>query len=287
MTQTTDPGDLVAVIGLGTMGRKIVRLCLAHNFRVLAMSRTPESGRRHLEQIRLDLMAKVSERHISEEQAESMLGGLQLISKLNELGQACFVIEAISEEVATKQNLYRKIEPFVGDDTILATNTSSFSVTELAKGVRSQSRFVGMHFFNPPEVMRLVEVRGSRETSPRAIDGARAMAGRLGRNPIVVPDEPGYYVNRILFPMIIEGIMVFESSGGNPEDIDDAMKLGANLPMGPLELSDYIGNDIVMDVCQILRERTGEARFEPPKLLVNLVREGKLGRKSGQGFHKY
>lgn len=283
----SESSELVAVIGLGTMGKKIVRLCLAHNLRVLTMSRTHESGMMHVAQIGQDLKAKVSKKQLSEEQVKLMLGNLRLVDDIKELGQASFVIEAISEEIAAKHDLYRRIEPHLGEDAILATNTSSFSVTELSKGLRNGSRFVGMHFFNPPEVMRLVEVRGSKETSQRTLDIAREMAGRLGRNPMVVPDEPGYYVNRILFPMIIEGIKVAESSGGDPRDIDDAMKLGAHLPMGPLELSDYIGNDVVLDICRILRERTGEARFEPPELLVRMVRDGMLGRKTGQGFHRY
>jgi len=287
MTPNAGSSGLIAVIGLGTMGRKITSLVLAHNFRVLSMSRTPESGKRHLEQIRQELMARVSRKQLSEEQATSRLGNLRLVGEIKELGQASYVIETISEEIDAKLNLYHKIEPHLGKDTILATNTSSFSVTELSKGLVTRSRFVGMHFFNPPDVMRLVEIRGSKESSQNTLRAARELAEQLGRTAIVVPDEPGYYVNRVLFPMIIEGIRVYELSGGNPKNIDNAMKLGANLPMGPLELSDYIGNDIVMDICRSLEKRTGESRFGPPEILVKLVAEGKLGRKTREGFHKY
>lgn len=287
MVRNRDPDELVVVIGLGTMGRKLTRLCLASNLRVLAMSRSPQSEKKHLDQIRQDLMVKVSKGQVTAELVGLMLGRIELVRSLEDLGQAEFVIEAISEDATAKRDLYRQIEPYLADNAILATNTSSLSVTELSKGVENRSRFVGMHFFNPPEVMKLVEVKGSKETAHDTLEKVIAMAKRLGRSPLVVPDEPGYYVNRVLFPMIVEGIRVLESFGGNPKDIDDAMKLGANLPMGPLELSDYIGNDIVLNICEILVERTNDSRFEPPKLLTRMVLEGKLGRKSRQGFYKY
>jgi 3-hydroxybutyryl-CoA dehydrogenase len=216
-----------------------------------------------------------------------MLARLRLVGDLKNLAEVPFVIEAITEEVVAKEALYRQIEPHLNKSAIVATNTSSLSVRELSTEFEHPSRFVGTHFFNPPDVMKLVEVRGSSLTSKKTLEEACSMATRLGRYPLIVPDEPGYYVNRILFPMLIEGIKVLESSKQSPKDIDDAMKLGANMPMGPLELCDYIGLDIVMDICHILRERTHEDRFEPPKLLVKMVAEGRLGRKSGEGVYKY
>lgn len=279
--------ETVAVIGMGTMGRKIILLCLSAGLNVLAMSRSRQSSEKHLTQIRNELQTRVAKGRMAQSDVDTMMQRIQVIGEPEMLSRADFVIEAVNEDLNIKRALYREIDTHLAEKAAVATNTSSLSVSELSAGFADRSVFAGMHFFNPPEVMKLVEVRGSPETSQSALERACKLSERLGRTPIIVPDEPGYYVNRILFPMIIEGIRVLEASGGRPDDIDKAMQLGANLPMGPLRLADFIGNDIVLDICEILQERTGDNRFQPPELLRQMVSQGKLGRKSKLGFYEY
>ena len=281
------PTDSVAVVGLGTMGIKITELCLSHGFRVIGVGHTAESGKRALEKLSRDLSRKVEKGKVSPETKERMLSSFRLAETPAEIGNASIIMEAVTEDVLVKRRVYREIEPLVRGDAILATNTSSLSVAELASELARPDRFVGLHFFNPPEVMKLVEVRRGERTAQDAVRRSSEFAAKLGRTPISVPDTPGYYVNRILFPMLIESILVSDSPSANSKDIDQAMKLGANHPMGPLELCDFIGNDVVLRICEILHERTRDHRFEPPAKLVEMVKQGKLGRKTGEGFYKY
>jgi 3-hydroxybutyryl-CoA dehydrogenase len=287
MVSTLNSHTPVAVIGLGTMGRKIVRLLAASGFTVTTMSRNKESGLKHLDEIKKDVESKVSKGRLTREEADCTMSRIRLTDSHASLKDSMLVIEAVTEDVDAKISLYKQIEPFLPRDAVVATNTSSLSITELSKGLKNPDRFVGMHFFNPPDVLKLVEVKGSPSTAKSVLDAACEMARMVGRTPLVVPDEPGYYVNRVLFPLIIEGIKIVESSGADPKDVDSALKLGANLPMGPLELADYIGNDIVLSICGILKRRTNESKFDSPNLLVKMVDEGRLGRKSGHGFYKY
>lgn len=282
-----DQPTIIGVIGLGVMGRKIASLCLSHGFGVLGAGRNPQSGIRGLTLIKDDLRSRVTRGRLGEDEMMSMLSRMRVAEDYAELSECEMLIEAISENHDMKMDLYSIVEASIGPETIVASNTSSLSISELSTSFRSPSRFVGMHFFNPPNAMKLVEVKCSPHTSSVVRVRICEIAEALDRTPIVVPDEPGYYVNRILFPAIIEAIRVLESSGGDPKDIDSAMKLGANLPMGPLELADYIGNDVVLNICGILRERTDEDKFNPPAILKKLVSEGRLGRKSGEGFHRY
>ena len=279
--------DTVAVVGLGTMGRKIAELCLANGFHVIGASRTIESGRKAYEKLSLDLTRKAEKGKITPEAKNAMLSRIRLAENLSDLAEASIVIEAVNEDLQVKKDVYRKVEAHIPSSTLLATNTSSLSVTELGNELAHPQRFVGLHFFNPPDVMRLVEVRKGGKTSIGVTEASTEFARRLGRTPIIVPDIPGYYVNRLLFPMLIESMLVLDSDNTNPKDVDDAMKLGANHPMGPLELCDFIGNDVVLRICEILYERIHDPRFEPPSILVEMVSQGKLGRKTGEGFYKY
>jgi 3-hydroxybutyryl-CoA dehydrogenase len=279
--------NVVAVIGMGTMGRKIAELCLANGFHVIASCRTAESSRTALERLSKDLTRKVERGKISHENESLMLSRFRLAEKSVDLAKASIVIEAVNEDIHVKKEAYKKIEEHILNEAILATNTSSLSVTELGNELAHPERFIGLHFFNPPDVMRLVEVRRGARTSNDIVEASTEFARKMGRTPIMVPDEPGYYVNRILFPMIVESILVLDSNDADPKDVDDAMKLGANHPMGPFELCDFIGNDVVLKICEILYERTHDPRFEPPSRLIEMVRLGKLGRKSGEGFYKY
>jgi len=277
----------VAVVGLGTMGRKLVTMCLENDLCVVVLGRTPKSGKAALDRLMVDLKRKVENGKISLDRFTSMMSRVHLANDPQDLKGAFLVIEAVSEDMKIKKQVYQRIEPHISSKAILATNTSSLPVTELGSALENPSRFIGLHFFNPPEVMKLVEVRAGAKSSKETTSAAINFAKWLGKTTLLVPDIPGYYVNRILFPMLIESILVFEASGTDPKDIDTAMKLGANHPMGPLELCDFIGNDVVLSICNALWKTTRDRRFEPPKLLGEMVAQGKLGRKTGEGFHRY
>lgn len=281
------PRRTVAVVGLGTMGRKIATMCLENDLDVVILGRTPESGKAALDRFMIDLKRKVEKGKISMDLLLSMTSRIHLANGPQDLGDAFLVIEAVNEDLKIKKQVYQRIEPHISRKAILATNTSSLPITELGSALKDPSRFVGLHFFNPSEVMKLVEVRGGAKTSKETTSAAINFAKGLGKTTLLVPDIPGYYVNRMLFPMLIESILVFEASGTDPKDIDTAMKLGANHPMGPLELCDFIGNDVVLSICNALWKTTNDRRFEPPELLRKMVAQGKLGRKTGEGFHRY
>jgi len=277
----------IGIVGLGTMGRSIAKLCLGKGFKVISTARTPESSKRELDILLNDLKKKVAKGKLTQEEFDKMAGNIRLSKDLSDYSEAGFVIEAIYEDEKAKEELYGSLEPVLGKNIILATNTSSLSIEDLSIHLEYPSRFLGLHFFNPAEIMKLVEVRRSTKTNDESTEKAKAIVESLGKNPIMTPDLPGIYVNRILFPMLLESISVLESTDCPLKDIDDAMKLGANLPMGPLELCDFIGNDIVLNISNVLLDHTGDLRFKPPKLLHDMVREGRLGRKSGRGFYEY
>lgn len=277
----------VGIIGLGTMGRGLGKLCLGKGFSVVFLSRTPESGERGIAHLKKELNARLEKGKITREELESMVSRVKLTDDPKDLSAAGIVIEAIYEDAEVKGKLLRTIEPSLPSGLIIASNTSSIFIEELSGYLKHPSRFLGLHFFNPPEVMKLVEVKRSRETDDATVSAAREFLDQLGRTPIMTPDLPGLYVNRILFPMLLEGISVLEVTGAPIEEIDKAMKLGANVPMGPFELCDFIGNDIVLEISNVLLSHTGDLRFKAPKLLERMVKEGKLGRKSGRGFYEY
>jgi len=277
----------VCIAGLGTMGRSLAKLYASKGFTVKVISRTPESGKRGLDRLTGELKSRMDKGKLSPDEYSRITSRITLAKDVSEFADAEIIVEAIYEEEKAKEEFYSTIETKVPEDTVIATNTSSLSIDELSHRMRHPSRFIGMHFFNPAEVMRLVEVRRSGKTSDTTAAFATEIAKLLGKTPINVPDSPGMYVNRILFPMLLEGISVLETAKSPIKDIDDAMKLGANLPMGPLELCDFIGNDIVLEISEILLEHTGDLRFKPPELLKQMVKEGRLGRKNGRGFYEY
>jgi len=277
----------VCIAGLGTMGRSLAKLYASKDFTVKVISRTPESGKRGLDRLMGELKSRVDKGKLSQDEYSRIASRITLAKDVSEFADAEIIVEAIYEEEKAKEEFYSTIETKVPEGTVIATNTSSLSIDELSHRMRHPSRFIGMHFFNPAEVMRLVEVRRSGKTDDSTAAFAIGIVKQLGKTPINVPDSPGMYVNRILFPMLLEGISVLETTKGSIKDIDDAMKLGANLPMGPFELCDFIGNDIVLEISEILLEHTGDLRFKPPELLRRMVKEGRLGRKSGRGFYEY
>ncbi len=230
---------------------------------------------------------QVSKGKMTEEAKAEVLGRIAFTTELHEARNADLVLEAIVENVKIKKEIFAALEDICHFDTIFATNTSSISITEIASATRRPEKFIGMHFFNPATVMKLVEVIRGLNTSEETFNTIYELSEKIGKTPVEVKEGPGFVVNKILVPMINEAIVVLEEGLASAEDIDTAMKLGCNHPMGPLALGDLIGLDTCLHIMEVLQEETGDSKYRPARLLRQMVRGGKLGRKTGEGFFKY
>ncbi len=277
----------VGVVGLGTMGAGIAQLCIQAGVPTVACENTPELAERGRAGIQKQLDKAVEKGKLSAEDRDAQLALLEPASDVAALAGCDLVIEAIFENLEVKHDLFRRIEAAVGPDTVLATNTSALSVTEIAAALADPSRMVGMHFFNPAPVLPLVEIVRADKSSAVAFDTAYAFAEKLGKDPIACGDTPGFVVNRILIPVLNDAIKVLDEGVASAEDIDKGMRLGTNWPIGPLALIDLIGIDVYVHVCDALWEAFREPRFAPPPTLVRMLKSGRLGRKSGSGFFEY
>ncbi len=229
----------------------------------------------------------VAKEKMTAEQMQEALGRISFSTDLSTLADVPFLFEAVFEDLAVKKELFGKLDALCGDGTVYATNTSSIAITEMASLVARPARFVGMHFFNPVPVMRLVEVIPAMQTDPATVELARAMAAKLGKTAITCKDTPGFVVNRLLVPYMLDAVRLLEAGVASAEDIDTAMKLGAGMPMGPFELMDFTGVEISYLVGEIFYRYTKESRFAPPGLIRNMVKAGRLGKKTGKGFYDY
>ncbi len=277
----------IGILGASTMGTGLIQICAQHGFDVVYRARRHESVTSAYEKVAANYEFMISKGWLTPEQRDESLARIQGSVDIEILKDADFVIEAASESMLTKKELFRQLDEMCRPEVILATNTSSLSITEIASVTKRDEKVIGMHFFNPAAVMKLVEMIPGYNTSQETIDFAIDMAKKLDKVPIVVTEAPGFVVNRMLVPMMNEAVSIYAEGLAKAEDIDMAMKLGANHPMGPLALADLVGLDICLSIMDVLYEEFREPKYRAHSLLRKMVRAGKLGQKTGEGFYKY
>ena len=278
----------IIIIGAGTMGNGIAHSFALHNFQVRLVDTNPDSLNNALQTIDQNLSRQVKKELIQPLQKVQALSNIKLSSSLKEsLKEADLVIEAITENLEAKRSLFREIDQFCPSHTILASNTSSISITTLASVTKRPKQVIGMHFMNPVPVMKLVEVIRGYETSDATVSQIMSIARKLDKTPVEVNDFPGFIANRILMPMINEAIYAFYEGVAGKEEIDEVMKLGMAHPMGPLQLADFIGLDVCLAILRVLYDGFGNPKYAPCPLLTKMVTAGKLGRKTNEGFYVY
>jgi 3-hydroxybutyryl-CoA dehydrogenase len=277
----------VGVLGAGQMGLGIAQAAARAGFDTIMAKATPGPLDAQRSKVEKQLQKEVEKGKLTAADHGALIERLRWTTHLHELANVDLVIESIVEELPVKQDHFGRLDEIVKDEAIFATNTSTLTVTELAAATNRPARFVGLHFFNPVHAMKLVEVAPGLKTSPETVDACVGFAKKLGKAPVVVADSTGYIVNRLLVPYMVDAIGCLERGLGAIADIDAAMQNGANHPMGPLALADFIGLDIVFHMASLLQHEYKEARFAPPALLRRMVLAGWLGRKSGLGFYDY
>lgn len=276
----------IGVIGAGTMGAGIAEVMSKH-YDVVVRDIKEEFVEKGRQTITKSFEKSVAKERITAEQKDEYLGRLNFTTDVNELKDCDLIIEAASENPEIKKSIFKELCELCDEKTILASNTSSISITEIAAATGRPDKVIGMHFFNPATIMKLVELIKGLTTSEETVAKVTEITETIGKSPVEVKEAPGFVVNRILIPMISEGIYVLQEGLASPEGIDTAMKLGANHPMGPLELADLIGLDIVLNIMDYLKDTFGSDKYSAPVLLRQKVAAGELGRKSGKGFYDY
>ena len=277
----------IGVVGLGAMGAGIAQLAIEAGYETVGRDVTDELGSKARDRVAHFLQRKVDKEQMTEAVRETALASLSLTTDLADLADCDLVIEAIIEDLGPKLELFGELDRIVRPDTILATNTSALSVTEIAAASSSPQRVVGMHFFNPAPLMPLVEIVRAELSSDEAVDAAFAVGERLGKRPIRCHDTPGFVVNRVLIPLLNDCLRVLDESRVSPEDLDAAMTAGAGWPMGPCALLDLVGIDVHVHASEALYEKLREPRMAPPPRIVAMKNAGLIGRKSGRGFYRY
>jgi 3-hydroxybutyryl-CoA dehydrogenase len=277
----------VAVLGAGTMGHGIAQAAAAAGFEVVLRDVEESLVARGLRSIEANLSKGVERGKVTGEERERALSLIRTTTRLEETAGSDLFVEAVPERLDLKRETLREVERLGASDFIFATNTSSLSISEIAEGARRPHRVVGMHFFNPVHIMRLVEIVTGRETSAGTVEAVRAVAARMRKEPIVVRDVPGFASSRLGVALGLEAMRMVEEGVASPKDIDTAMELGYNHPMGPLRLTDLVGLDVRLHIAEYLHARLGSERFRPPDLLRRMVADGKLGKKSGEGFYRW
>lgn len=277
----------IGVIGAGTMGSGIAQVAAEAGFEVIMRDIEDNFVHRGMSNINKNLGRAVDKGKKSKEEADAIVGRVRGTTNLEDLKAADLVIEAVIENMDMKKELYGELDRVCGPDTVFASNTSGLSITEMASATKRPGKVVGMHFFNPVPVMKLVEVIMGASTSKETFQLIMEISRKLGKEPIAVNEAPLFVVNRILVPMINEAAFVLMEDVAGPEDIDKGMMLGANHPIGPLALADLVGLDVLLAVQDTLYKETGDSKYRACPLIRKMVRAGHLGRKSGKGFYSY
>ncbi|MBA3240334.1 MAG: 3-hydroxyacyl-CoA dehydrogenase family protein [Acidobacteria bacterium] len=278
--------ETIAVLGAGTMGHGIAQVAALSGYRVILRDLNEELIARALRTVAANLSKGVERGKVTEDEKERALGNIRATTDLAETNGADLFVEAVPERVELKREMLRAVEAASGSRPfIFATNTSSLSITEIAEGAGRPERVVGMHFFNPVHLMRLVEIVVGRETSAEVVEAVRAVAVRMRKEPITVRDVPGFASSRLGVALGLEAMRMLEEGVASAKDIDTAMELGYNHPLGPLRLTDLVGLDVRLQIADYLHRKLGTERFRAPEILRRMVGEGKLGKKSGEGFY--
>jgi 3-hydroxybutyryl-CoA dehydrogenase len=277
----------VGVVGLGTMGSGIAQVCVQAGLEVIGREVSAELGERARGRIDHYLSRGVEKGRLTQDEKDAAVARLCVVTDLAELASCGLVIEAAFEDLDVKRALFAELDAIVAPDAILATNTSALSVTEIATATAGPQRVVGLHFFNPAPVLPLVEVVRTAHTSDDVFEAAFAFAQRIGKEPVACNDTPGFIVNRILIPLLNDCVRVLDEARVAPDDVDRAMRFGANWPIGPCALIDLIGVDVHIHASEALHAALGEERMAPPQRLLEMQEAGALGRKSGRGFYEY
>jgi 3-hydroxybutyryl-CoA dehydrogenase len=279
--------EQIAVIGAGTMGNGIAQVCAVAGYQVLLVDVSDAALERGVATLSKNLERQVSKGTLDAERAEAAKNRIRTSTDYAQLGSAQLVIEAATESLQLKQRILQQVAANVAADCLIATNTSSLSVTQLAASIEHPQRFIGVHFFNPVPMMALVEIIRGLQTSDSTYAQALVVTEKLGKTPITAGNRPGFVVNRILVPMINEAIFVRQEGLASAEDIDTGMRLGCNQPIGPLALADLIGLDTLLAIMEAFHEGFSDSKYRPAPLLKEMVAAGWLGRKSGRGFFTY
>jgi 3-hydroxybutyryl-CoA dehydrogenase len=279
--------EIIGVVGAGTMGNGIAQVAARAGYKVVMRDVRDEFLERGINEIYKSLQRDVDKERLSEAEKKAILGRIQTTTELSDLCAATLVVEAVNEDLAVKTELFKSLDQITPPGTILASNTSSISITKLGAATGRPDKVIGMHFMNPVPVMKLVEVIRGMATSDETYERVRALSEKLDKTALDCQDSPGFVSNRVLMPMINEAIFTLHEGVATRESIDGIMKLGMNHPMGPLTLADFIGLDVCLAIMNVLHEGLGDSKYRPCPLLKRYVDAGWLGRKSGRGFYEY